>query len=1177
MAINLNTEPYYDDFDEDKNFYQILFKPSLAVQARELTQLQTILRDQVKKFGNHIFQHGSVVIPGNSLSDLAVPYVTVDSLYNSQAVNISNFEGSTIVGATSGVEAIVKKAIGATETDPIVFYLSYTSGNSAGEVVFQDAEELYIKDATTVRATASSTNSTGVGSLAYINHGVYYINGTFVTVVAQSTVLSKFSSEPSCHVLLKIKEQIVDSNDDETLLDNAQSSYNYAAPGADRLKISLELVTLPLNSAITNDYVEIMRYNAGVLEEHATNPKYSELEKSLARRTFDESGNYIVNGLKPKIREHLKSNNNGGLYADGDISKLVVEVDPGKAYINGFEIEKISKTKIDINKARTPEHIKSMSAILRPEYGQYLIVSDITGTLSINNHQTVSLYNDNDASNASAIEIGSAKVIGIDYLIGDPTSLDGAVYKLWVTDVALNPGYTIESAGGIRYDSTKYAYVLTQYNAPVTSGSFTVGEVINHSSGRRATVKYWDASTATLYAYKHDHTKQTPRAGDFITGSISSTISTITNKAMIVSVGQSGLVFRLPKNVPYSLKNPDSNSYDLEYTIQKELSIVSNSSGDGSVSVSSGETINPIEVGTFVAVGPSGVVSNNKFSLNIDGTTLTLTGGPVSSTVKIYAAVAKSGVAPKTKTVTSYTQVVTTPGSSTITLDKTDIIKITSIVDTVGDITANYTLWNGQNEYEYDRGTLTLKAGKSSPVGNVTIVYSYYEHSIAGDFFCIDSYPAGILETTNVYNSSSTGQLYNLASCLDFRPSVGTDGALTGTGSRRNSLPIAGTTFNSSLQFYVPRIDVLTINANGSIKVISGIPSENPKIPTVANGQFAVNVFYIPEYTQSASLVASKRLDVERFTMGAIKQLSNKIDRVENFASLTAAEMSVTTVNVKDAATGLDKFKTGYLVENFTSPLSIARTTSGDWAATFVGQTLQPKMEDLLCQLYLMPASSNNFVNKNNYLMLPYGEAVFAQQKLSSRVTNLNPFIVISWNGVLGVNPSSDDWVEIRDLPTVFEEKTEEVIVTEYLPCPPPPPPPPTYWDPGPSQPVTPRAPLPATTYGGWYGEVLGRLGEGSYTTGSIGGVDYWSNSILSGNSVQSVAATFLETAYHNYAIGTEWGREAHFNPVSLDQLATNTVMASQTDYWYDSNNQVVAHTSGVNIDGTTFSYTTPV
>ena len=48
MALNLNASPYYDDFNGDKNFHKVLFKPGVAVQARELTQEQSILRNQIK-------------------------------------------------------------------------------------------------------------------------------------------------------------------------------------------------------------------------------------------------------------------------------------------------------------------------------------------------------------------------------------------------------------------------------------------------------------------------------------------------------------------------------------------------------------------------------------------------------------------------------------------------------------------------------------------------------------------------------------------------------------------------------------------------------------------------------------------------------------------------------------------------------------------------------------------------------------------------------------------------------------------------------------------------------------------------------------------------------------------------------------------------------------------------
>lgn len=1087
MAINLNTEPYNDDFDESKNFYQILFKPSLAVQARELTQLQTILRDQIKKFGNHIFQHGSVVIPGNSFSDLAVPYIKLETQYNSIDININNFVGKTIVGVTSGVEAIVKKVVNKTESDAVTFYLTYTSGSpTTGAITFSAGEEIYVKDATSSRATLVTSNATGLGSLAYINKGVYYVNGTFVSVDAQSTVISKYDSVPSCHVLLKITEEIIDYSEDETLLDNAQGSYNYAAPGADRLKIGLTLTTLPLGSQLTDDYVEIMRYNEGALEEHARNAKYSELEKSLARRTFDESGNYVVTGLVPTIREHLKQNSNGGVYADGDISKLVVDVSPGKAYINGFEIEKISKNRIVIDKARTTDHIKNTSAILRPEFGQYILVTNINGAFSIYDHETVNIYNDNDQSNASATKIGTAKVVGVDYLIGNPGN--SAIYKLWVTDVTLTGSYTIDQAGGIRYGASNYATVVTEYKAPVTSGSFSSGETITHaSSGRTATVRYWDAATGTLYAYKHDHTKLTPKPGDLVVSSAATpTQSTIQERKVVISVGQSGLVFRLPKTIPSSLKNPEINDYDLQYTVQKELTIVTNSSGAGSVSVSSG-TIDPIEVGTFIAIGSSGIISNSLFSLNTPGTTLSITGGPTSSTIKIYAAVSKDSVSPKTKTLTSNTETfrywtastaytlgtkvwyanrlyaVTTAGTtsntapthtsgstssgtatlayvsslSSIVLEKSDIVGLTSIIDSVGDITTNFTVWNGQTDYVYNRGVVSLKSGRSSPTGNFAITYTYYQHSIAGDFFCVDSYESitNFLDKQVIYTSESTGQVYDLAACLDFRPSVASDGTFTTSGSRRNDLIISGTTFNSSLQFYVPRIDTLVVDAFNNVAIVRGIPSENPVAPTVSSNQFELNRFYIPEYTRMSSSVVNTRLDVERFTMADIQTIVKRIENLEDFATLTASEIAVTRYDITDAETGLSRYKTGYLVESFNAPFSIARTTDENYAASFVGGVLTAPVETLICDLNLLESSSN-YVIKNGYIMLPYTETAFASQPLSSRVTNINPFLVVKWDGVLSVSPPADDWVEVRNLPTVFESKTETVEVKNYVPCP---------------------------------------------------------------------------------------------------------------------------------------------
>ena len=51
QKTDLNVAPYYDDFDVTDNFHRVLFRPGFAVQARELTTLQSILQNQVERHG----------------------------------------------------------------------------------------------------------------------------------------------------------------------------------------------------------------------------------------------------------------------------------------------------------------------------------------------------------------------------------------------------------------------------------------------------------------------------------------------------------------------------------------------------------------------------------------------------------------------------------------------------------------------------------------------------------------------------------------------------------------------------------------------------------------------------------------------------------------------------------------------------------------------------------------------------------------------------------------------------------------------------------------------------------------------------------------------------------------------------------------------------------------------
>ena len=132
QKTNLNINPYYDDFDSEKNFQKVLFKPGYPVQARELTTSQSILQNQLEQFGTNIFKDGSVVVPGSIAYENN--YTSVKLKSSNFGIDISlyikNFIGKNITGQTSGVEGKVKFVLLPEEdsrVDEVTLYVSYTT------------------------------------------------------------------------------------------------------------------------------------------------------------------------------------------------------------------------------------------------------------------------------------------------------------------------------------------------------------------------------------------------------------------------------------------------------------------------------------------------------------------------------------------------------------------------------------------------------------------------------------------------------------------------------------------------------------------------------------------------------------------------------------------------------------------------------------------------------------------------------------------------------------------------------------------------------------------------------------------------------------------------------------------------------------------------------------------
>ena len=312
-----STAPYYDDYDESKNYHRVLFRPGFAVQARELTQLQTALQGQLDRYGQYAFNDGSRVVGGKVSINTEYDFVKVEETFVNSGQTfttsgyLSEFVGKTITGGTSGVTATVVEVVTASGSDPNTLYVKYTGSGSnnttstfaAGEIVSFSggtARKAMVGGGTDVDGTGTDSTistQTGLGSQANIEEGSYFISGSFVYVAKQSLLLDKYSNTPSYIIGLNVTESIVSSSTDSTLVDNAQGVPNTAAPGANRYQISTTLIKESLTAPNTtfSNYIILLKVNSGVIEaQEATKTGNSELTARLARRTSEESGNYSV-------------------------------------------------------------------------------------------------------------------------------------------------------------------------------------------------------------------------------------------------------------------------------------------------------------------------------------------------------------------------------------------------------------------------------------------------------------------------------------------------------------------------------------------------------------------------------------------------------------------------------------------------------------------------------------------------------------------------------------------------------------------------------------------------------------------------------------------------------------------------------------------------------------------
>ena len=383
----------------------------------------------MKSFGKYAFKQGELVIPGEVGLNTKLDYVKLSSVSEVaisegddivyKKYDISQLVGQQLIGLTSGVKATILATTLATETSADTIYVNYiNSGSSNTEPTFRQGETLEVVDGvntpllvvgtdgsvlpTSISVTNPDTGEVsslespamGYGSAVKVEEGIYFVNGYFVRCDQELLVIDEYYNKPSAKVGFTIKEEIVTPEEDASLYDNAIGSSNYTAPGAHRLKISLQLKEFALNAITDKNFIQLLTVSRGQVQSKVSSTDFSVLEQTLARRTFDESGDYVVDNFSVDIREWAQKDGNKGLYAvdefglyngydNGTASrKMVASVGPGKAYIKGYEIVNKETKYLEINKAR--ESLSTENVTLKSRGLPSYSITNVFGSVPLN-------------------------------------------------------------------------------------------------------------------------------------------------------------------------------------------------------------------------------------------------------------------------------------------------------------------------------------------------------------------------------------------------------------------------------------------------------------------------------------------------------------------------------------------------------------------------------------------------------------------------------------------------------------------------------------------------------------------------------------------------------------------------------------------------------------------------
>lgn len=1153
--LNFNVDPYFDDFDPNNNYHRILFRPGRAVQARELTQSQTILQDQISKFADHIFKQNTPVKGGQTTINTRAVYLKLNATYNDNDIVAADFLNQVITDSTGVIFAKVIATEETTGGDPPTLILTYLSGKqfAAGDLIFSNSSSTV--------AQIVATNHTGFAATASVSEGVFYIVngysysdvqnpdgtysrysiGNFVSLQPQTIIVQKYGNTPTKRVGLTISEYVSDYVTDPALLDPAVGATNYQAPGADRYTITLTLDTKPIELGSDSSFIELVRVTNGKIQRMVDGTVYGVIDDYFAKRTYDTNGDFIVSDFKVIPKANTT-----------DSSTYQLQIGTGSAYVRGYRVENTIDKVLETTRARTTQAINNNTVSI--DYGSYLYTNNIKLPFDITKVIPVDFHCVNAASsiittnaityNATKVASGYLRAMSYDTNSSDANT-QTYIYKSYVSDLQNYVLSGVASSGTssnvVFTDTTdKFSAVANAYyGAAITidsgSSSGDVRKVISYNGTTKTatvdspfTIPITSSSNFSLrFATRDIDLMVAPDA----TGYAYTAYAGIDPKGKVnnLSIGDTVLYNAQSPELIFNLGAPYvSNITDASYSSFRVFRGVSFTTTTGGVTAQCTLT-NTSFFGTGGTTQSADVAKNYYTIFDASGNIINFTG---SNTITLdagkgIATLFVSGGSTFTGTVIAKIAVNNADSTSTalkikslITANNTgvnitgtnvggvkvdlveaqvyipsayiaaagakqslyisDVKRIVKIIDTGNpstaptnamltntsyDVTSNYVFNNGQNDSYYGFASIKLKPGANKAVGNLLVLVDYYSHTGGDGYFSVNSYRAsgdgGVSPKPETYSeipsyTSKNGTVYQARDCIDFRLSVVNAQAteefrystpITTTNSSGAYLPIDLSTYTNDYTYYLGRKDILVLSKDRSFEIIKGKPSVLPTLPSTPQGSLLMAnlvldpyTAYLPGENVNGGLpnLSLEKIQHKRWQMSDISDLQTRINNIEYYTSLSLLEKQAESLLVYDN-NGLNRFKNGILVDNFTS-FATADTGNADFSSkinkreTLLTSTdhvtnfpLQAKsVMKSLGNLSDASQATNSFKYHSvtggvtSIFTLPYTSANLVVQKLASNTVSLNPFAVSIDGGSLDINPPMDMWVSTSKDPDIL-------------------------------------------------------------------------------------------------------------------------------------------------------------